>query len=44
MKGGKGVLKWYLVVELIQTVFRDVVLAEEATWKAVFLVPKGEGN
>ena len=30
------------VVELVQTDFWDGVLAEEATWKAVVLVPKGE--
>ena len=30
------------VVELVQTVFRDGDLAEEETWQAVFLIPKGE--
>ena len=29
------------VVELVQTDFRDGVLAEEATWQAVVLIPKG---
>ena len=35
--------KWELVVELAQTAFRDRVLAEEATWKAVVLIMK-EGD
>ena len=29
-------------VELIQTAFRDGVLAEEATWQVVVLISKGE--
>ena len=33
--------KWYLVVELVQTAFRDGVLAEGAAWHAVVLIPKG---
>ena len=33
---------WGVVVELDQTAFWDGVLAEEATWQAVVLIPKGE--
>ena len=29
------------MAELAQTAFRDGVLAEEATWQAVVLIPKG---
>ena len=35
---------WARVVELVQTVFRDGDLAEEATWQAVVLIPKGKGD
>ena len=35
---------WEKVVELIQTAFRDGELAEEATWQAVVLIPKGQGD
>ena len=35
---------WGRVVELIQTAFRDGELAEEATWQAVVLIPKGKGE
>ena len=35
---------WARVVELVQTVFRDGDLAEEATWQAVVLTPKGKGD
>ena len=35
--------KWVMVVELVQTSFRDGVLVEEATWQAVILTPKGGG-
>ena len=35
---------WERVVELIQTAFWDGELAEEATWKAVVLIPKGKGD
>ena len=31
-------------MELIQTAFRDGELAEEATWQAVVLTPKGKGE
>ena len=30
------------MVELVQTAFRDGDLAEEATWQAVVLIPKGK--
>ena len=29
-------------VDLVQTAFREGELAEEATWQAVFLIPKGK--
>ena len=32
---------WEWVVELIQTAFQDGVIAEDATWQAVVLIPKG---
>ena len=35
---------WERVVELIQTTFWDGELAEEATWQAVVLIPKGKGD
>ena len=35
---------WERVVELVQTVFRDGRLAEEVTWQAMILIPKGEKN
>ena len=31
-------------MELIQTAFRDRELAEEVTWQAVVLIPKGKGG
>ena len=37
-----GAEKWARVVELVQTAFREGDLAEESTWLAVFLIPKGE--
>ena len=36
--------KWDMVVQLVQTAFRDGVLAEEATWQTVVLIPKGGGD
>ena len=36
--------KWERVTELVQTAFRDIVLAEEATWQAVVLIQKGGGK
>ena len=35
---------WDFVVELVQTEFRDRVLVDEATWKAVVLILKGGGD
>ena len=32
---------WEMVVDLIQTAFREGMLAEEATWQAVVLITKG---
>ena len=33
---------WTRVVDLVQSVFREGNLAEEATWQAVVLIPKGK--
>ena len=33
-----------MVVELVQTSFRDGFLVEEATWQAVVLIPKVGGD
>ena len=33
---------WVMVVDLIQTAFREGKLMEEATWKGVVLIPKGK--
>ena len=33
-----------MVVKLIQMEFREVELAEEASWQAVVLIPKGGGE
>ena len=35
---------WGRVVEIVQTAFRDRDLAEEVTWQAVVLIPKGKGD
>ena len=35
---------WGRVAEIVQTTFRDGDLAEEATWQAVVLIPKGKGD
>ena len=45
-KGGQedtreGAENWTRFVGLVQTAFRDGDLAEEATWQAVVLIPKG---
>ena len=37
-----GEENWARVVELVQTEFRDGDLAEESTWQAVVLIPKGK--
>ena len=46
-KGGQedtreGAENWTRFVDLFQTAFRDGDLAEEATWQAVVLIPKGK--
>ena len=33
---------WTRVVDRVQSVFREGNLAEEATWQAVVLIPKGK--
>ena len=33
---------WTRVVDLVQSEFREWKLAEEATWQAVVLIPKGK--
>ena len=38
----EGEENWGRVVELVQTDFQDGVLAEEATWQAVVLIPEGK--
>ena len=38
----EGEENWVRVVELVQTAFRDGDLAEEETWQAVVLIPKGK--
>ena len=38
----EGAENWARVVELVQTDFRDGVLAEEATWQTVVLIPDGK--
>ena len=35
---------WRKVVDMVQTAFQDGRLAEEATWQAVVLIPKGGGD
>ena len=40
--GSEGAENWVRVVELIQTAFREGELAEETTWQAVVLIPKGK--
>ena len=41
-EGGPTEPHWENLVELIQTAFWEGELAEEATWKAVVLIPKGK--
>ena len=36
--------KWKKVVELVQLAPRDGVLADEAAWQVVVLIPKGVGD
>ena len=35
---------WERLADLVHTVFREGRLAEEATWKAVVLIPKGKND
>ena len=35
---------WRRVVEIMQTAFQDGILAEEVTWQAAVLIPKGKGD
>ena len=39
-----GADKWAWVVDIVQTAFREGDLAEESTWQAVVLIPKGKGD
>ena len=36
--------QWRRVVEIVQTDFREGELAEESTWQAAVLIPKGKGD
>ena len=38
----EGAENWTRFVDLVQTEFRDVDLAEEATWQVLVLIPKGK--
>ena len=40
-EGGSTEPNWEMLVDLVQTAFREGILAEEAMWKAVVLIPKG---
>ena len=37
----KEMTNWYKVVDLVREDFREERLPEEATWKAVVMIPKG---
>ena len=39
-----GAENWARVVELVQTAFWEGDLAEDSTWQAVVLIPKGKGD
>ena len=41
-EGGPTELNWERLVEMIHTASREGGLAEEATWRAVVLIPKGK--
>ena len=43
-EGGPTEPNWERLVDLIQTAFREGRLAEESTWWAVVLIPKGEND
>ena len=38
----EGLKDWTRVVDLVQAAFREGKLAEDATWQAVVLIPKGK--
>ena len=38
---GNTKTKWEMVVNMIQMIFQEVELPEEAAWKAVVLIPNG---
>ena len=38
------VTNWQKMVDLVQTVVREVRLTEEATWQTVVLITKGGGD
>ena len=40
----EGTEKWTRVLDLFQAAFREGKLAEEATWQALVLIPKGKKN
>ena len=40
----EGEEMWGKVVEMTQTAFREVKLAEEAAWQTVVMIPKGKGE
>ena len=39
-----GAENWARVVDLVQTAFWEGDLAEESTWQALVLIPKGKGD
>ena len=39
-----GAENWARLVDLVQTAFREGDLAEESTWQALVLIPKGKGD
>ena len=41
---GRDQIEWEMVVELVQMTFRDGVLAAEANYQAVVLIPKKGGD
>ena len=36
--------KWYKVVDIIQSAFREGLIPSECAWQMVVLVPKGKGG
>ena len=41
-EGGSTDTNWERLVDLVQTAFREGRMAEEATWQAVVMIPKGK--